>query len=186
MFGKNYKIWSGHAYEVPSLFELDKQILRFCNKSTNSDPEFAHDGDSGFDLRAFVTETEDNVKKNEENNELYLVIKPMERRLIHTGLYFELPDFVELQVRPRSGRSIKEGLTVINTPGTVDASYRGECCVLVVNLSKNNVTINNGDRIAQAVLCPVFNSRLTVFEKTDEIKKDTTRGEKGFNSTGVK
>ena len=186
MFGKNDKIWDGFRYNIPSMYELDIQNLKFCNKSTNPDPQFALDGDSGFDLRAYFTEDDEKVKKNKETNELTLTLKPFERYMIHTGLYFQLPEYTEIQVRPRSGVSFKEGLTIINTPGTVDEKYRGEYCILAVNLDKSNITITNGDRIAQAVLCPVYNSHLVKLEKVDDVSNDTERGEKGFNSTGVK
>lgn len=151
----------------------------YTNKSDNPDPIYAKAGDSGFDLRAYIT-------TEEGGEERKITLQPFERRLIHTGLYFELFRGTEMQVRPRSGMAIKRGLTVINTPGTVDSQYRGEVCVLMVNLSNQQQTIENGDRIAQAVICPVFTKEDCVLTKVEQISTDTERGTGGFNSTGVK
>lgn len=153
--------------------------ITFVNKSDNPNPEYQHIGDSGFDLRAFIT-------TEEGGEERKITIQPLERRLIHTGLYFELARGTEMQVRPRSGQSLKNGLTVINTPGTVDSQYRGEVCVLIINLSLQDQVIENGDRIAQAVICPVFTKEDCVLTQIDEISTDTERGADGFNSTGIK
>lgn len=156
-----------------------RPILNFVNKSPNPDPTYSDNDNSGFDLRAWI----------EENNG-GIIMKPLERKLIHTGLYFELPidcEFrTEIQVRPRSGMAIKKGLTVINTPGTIDEGYTGEICVLLVNLSNEDVVIENGDRIAQAVLCPVLNGNCTMLRKVEEINKVTKRGDGGFGHSGTK
>lgn len=154
---------------------MERQILKFVNKSQNQNPSYGDSDNSGFDIRAWINENNGKIK-----------IKPLERRMIHTGLYFELPKNTELQVRPRSGMSIKLGLTVINTPGTVDEGFTGELCVLLINLSNEEVIVENGDRIAQAVLCPVYNGNLTSLEEIEEITKDTERGSGGFGHSGVK
>lgn len=151
--------------------EYSKFPVKFINKSTNEDPKFAYEGDSGFDLRADITED--------------LVLEPFKRALIPTGLYFELEKGTEIQVRPRSGLAIKHGITVLNTPGTVDSHYRGEVKVPLINLGEEPFTIQKGDRIAQAVVMPVFGEGKVILTKTDEINQ-TTRGEGGFNSSGIK
>lgn len=109
-----------------------------------------------------------------------LTLKPLDRKLVPTGLKIELPQGFEAQIRPRSGMSIKHGITLINCIGTIDEDYRGEVCVPVVNLSKEPFTINNGDRIAQMVIAPVTKAQIQV---TAELS-DTQRGEGGFGSTG--
>lgn len=154
---------------------MEKQTLKFVNKSPNEDPKFADIGSSGFDVRAWI-----------EENDGKITLKPLERKLIHTGLYFDVPENCEIQVRPRSGLAIKQGITVINTPGTVDASYIGELGILIINLSNEEVTIENGDRIAQAVLCPVYNGYLTYLESVNEITKVTERGDGAYGHSGVK
>ncbi len=153
--------------------------VQFSNKSDNPDPIYAKAGDSGFDLRAYIT-----TEEGGEGREFEL--QPLERRLIHTGLYFELFRGVEIQVRPRSGCAIKFGLTVINTPGTVDSQYRGEICVLLINLSNQVQIVETGDRIAQAVICPVCCEGSCVLTKVEDITTETERGTNGFNSTGLK
>jgi dUTP pyrophosphatase len=144
--------------------------VNFINKSNNQDPDYTKDGDSGFDLRAF---TKDGI-----------TIKPLERKLIPTGLYFEIPYGLELQVRPRSGLALKNGITVLNSPGTVDSGYRGEVGVILINLGQDDFTINNGDRIAQGVIAPVTMKSMIRFNKTDKLS-DSDRGEGGFGSSGV-
>lgn len=153
---------------------LEIQKLKFVNKSPNPDPEFKCDGDSGFDLRAWV----------EDGGEITL--KPLERRLIHTGLYFELPQYTEIQVRPRSGLALKSGISLVNAPGTVDESYTGEVGAILINLSNDEFVIHTGDRIAQAVLVPVYNKALVKLEKIAEITSKTERGDGGFGHTGYK
>lgn len=107
-------------------------------------------------------------------------LAPLERRLIPTGLSIELPPHFEAQVRPRSGLALKQGLTCLNSPGTIDADYRGEIGVLLVNLSNHAVTLNRGDRVAQLVIAPVVQA---VWDETDALS-DTARGAGGFGSTG--
>lgn len=146
-----------------------RPIIKIINKSTNSLPEYKTIQSSGMDVRAFM-----------ENNE-YVTLQPMERALIHTGLYIELPEDMECQVRPRSGLALNDGLTVLNTPGTIDADYRGEIGVILINLSKYPVNIKNGDRIAQLVFAKV--TKIAGFENV-EIINDTERGSGGFGHTG--
>lgn len=122
---------------------------------------------SGFDVRAKISEP--------------IVLKPGERTLIPTGLSFEIPEGFEIQVRPRSGWAIKEGVSLVNTPGTIDADYRGEVKIIVINLGQEDVTITNDHRIAQMVLCPVVQADFEVVEDLTT----TDRGEGGFGSTGT-
>lgn len=150
--------------------EFSKLNVKFINKSNNPDPSFANEGDSGFDLRAFIQEE--------------IVVGPMDRVLVPTGLFFELEKGFEIQVRPRSGLAIKNGITVLNTPGTVDSHYRGEIKIILMNLGKETFTIKNGDRIAQAVICPVYGEG-KVFLSSSEILNETKRNADGFGSTGV-
>lgn len=144
--------------------------LSFSNKSTNEDPQYATAGSSGFDLRANLTET--------------VSIKAGSRAIIPTGLFFEIPDNFEIQVRPRSGLAAKNGVTVLNTPGTIDADYRGEIKVILINLGDEDFIINHGDRIAQAVVAAVSGKNIIKLTKVVEISTDTERGEGGFGSTG--
>lgn len=128
-------------------------------------PQYAHFGDSGADLLA--TET--------------AVLKPLERTAVGTGLSAEVPQGFELQVRPKSGLAIKSGLTVLNTPGTIDFGYRGEIKVILINLSNEEYTVEKGQKVAQLVVCPVAYAE---FKEVDELS-DTSRGEGGFGSTGL-
>ena len=146
-----------------------KLPIKFINTSSNRNPEYAKEGDSGFDLRS-----------NEGGT-----LKPLERMLVSTGLYFELPDGYELQVRPRSGLAAKHGITVLNTPGTVDTGYRGEIKVILVNLSNETFTFEKGERIAQAVIASRVSSDFGELIEVTEIN-ETERGTGGFGSTGTK
>ena len=130
-------------------------------------PEYQTSGSAGADLHAYLAES--------------ITLKPMERTLIPTGLFVELPEGYELQVRPRSGLALKYGVTVLNTPGTVDSDYRGELCVLLVNLGSEPFTVQNGDRIAQAVVAQTVQVR---FVQTDALSP-TVRGSNGYGSTGI-
>lgn len=161
------------------------KTLKFVNKSPNPNPEFVDKGSSGFDLRAWITE-ENGGKWDETFQNFVEVLKPLERKMIHTGLYCDIPNGCEIQIRPRSGLAIERGLSVINTPATIDESYTGECCVLLINLSNENISICNNDRIAQAVLCPVYNGNEVNLEHIDEINKITERGNGGLGHTGIK
>jgi dUTP pyrophosphatase len=151
---------------------FQKIKINFVNKSKNQNPEYATIGSSGFDLRADLNEP--------------IVLNPNERILIPTGLFFELQTGYEIQVRPRSGLALKQGITVLNTPGTVDSDYRGEIKVILINLSSEPQTINSGDRIAQAVIASVIPSIIFSFTQVGEISTDTTRNTGGFGSTGIK
>jgi dUTP pyrophosphatase len=143
--------------------------VRYINKSDNKNPTYAKVGDSGFDLRA-----------NERGS-----LKPLERKLVGTGLYFELPDGYELQIRPRSGLAYKNGITVLNSPGTVDTGYRGEIKVLLVNISNEKFTWDKGERIAQGVVSHRISSDFGDLIEVFEIN-ESERGEGGFGSTGTK
>ena len=136
------------------------------NKSNNDLPKYATIDSAGLDLRANISEP--------------IVIKPLERKLIPTGLYISLPKGYEMQVRPRSGMAIKHGITCINTPGTIDSDYRGEYKVPLHNHSNIPATVNHGDRIAQMVIMPFIAVEL---EEGD--LSNTARGSGGFGSTGV-
>ncbi len=152
--------------------EYDKFKFKFKNESNNPDPEYATTGSSGFDLRA--------------NLDSPVTVHPHGVRIIPTGLYFEIPENFEIQVRPRSGLAAKNGVTVLNTPGTVDADYRGEVKVILINHSDNAFVVNHGDRIAQAVIASVIGKNFVKLEKVNNIDENTERGSGGFGSTGVK
>lgn len=158
-------------FNFEELLKNSKIQIKFKNTSTNPDPVYAHEGDSGFDLRANLNEYDS------------LVIEPMSRKLIPTGLYFELPESYELQIRSRSGLAVKHGIGVLT--GTVDNAYRGEVHVLLINLGDKPFTIENGDRIAQGVLVPRLSTEFGFLIKVEEIN-ETTRGNGGFGSTGKK
>ena len=148
-----------------------KLKVKYINKSSNDDPKYQKLGDSGFDFRANLSEPKE--------------LQPLERFLIPTGLYFQIPNGFELQVRPRSGLALNNGITVLNTPGTVDAGYRGEVKVLLINLSNTPFTIESGDRIAQGVIAPVQYLKTTMLAKANSLD-DSDRGVGGFGSTGKK
>ena len=143
-------------------------IVEIINKSKHPKPTYKTRGSSGLDIRA-----------NIENS---INLRPMERAVIPTGIYLEIPENIEAQIRPRSGLALKSGITVLNTPGTIDADYRGEVAVILVNLSKKVFTINDGDRIAQIVFCKV--EKINWREKKE--LTETERGVGGFGSTGTK
>ena len=147
-----------------------KLKVNFKNESTNPDPEYATAGSSGFDLRA--------------NLENPITIPAGAREIVPTGLFFELPENFEIQVRPRSGLAAKNGVTVLNTPGTVDTDYRGEIKVIIINLGQEPFTINHGDRIAQAVVASVTAKNIINLNRVTEISENTERGAGGFGSTG--
>ena len=143
--------------------------VKMKNESPNPMPEYKTPGSAGMDLRAYLPKD-------------YIILQPGQRAPIPTGLYIELPQGYEAQVRSRSGLSIKNGLVVLNAPGTVDSDYRGEICVILMNMGSEEVTIHNGDRIAQLVIAPVVQVEI------EEVLKlgDTERGEGGFGHTGIK
>jgi dUTP pyrophosphatase len=140
--------------------------VKIINKSINPLPAYETAGSAGMDMRVF-TESD-------------IVLKPFERKLIPTGIYIELPDGYEAQIRPRSGMAFKHGITLPNTPATIDSDYRGEIKVAVINLSQEEFTIKNGDRIAQMVIAKYEKVSWTAAEELSETK----RGEGGFGHTG--
>ena len=142
--------------------------IKIINKSSHALPHYETIASAGMDLRANLSESR--------------VLKPLERSIVGTGLFIELPVGIEAQVRPRSGLAAKKGITVLNAPGTIDADYRGEIGVILVNLSNEDFTINNGERIAQLVIAKHERAEWTEVETLSE----TSRGEGGFGSTGVK
>jgi len=141
--------------------------IRIVNKSTNPLPQYATKASAGIDLRA-------NLKAN-------IIMKPLERTIVPTGLFIEIPIGYEAQVRPRSGLAIKKGITVLNTPGTIDADYRGEIMIILINLSNENFVIQHGERIAQMVIAAHQQAEWKLVEDLTE----TERGTGGFGSTGV-
>jgi dUTP pyrophosphatase len=147
---------------------MGKPVFNIINNSNNPLPEYATAGSSGMDIRAFIEET--------------IILAPMQRALVATGLFVELTDGYEIQVRPRSGLAIKQGITCLNSPGTVDADYRGELKVILVNLSGENQEIHSGDRIAQLVFATVAKATWNLVDSINE----TERGAGGFGSTGKK
>lgn len=156
------------TYTFPTFASMPETpfLIPVINHSDNPLPQYATAGSSGMDVRAFL--------------ERDLVLQPMERTLVPTGLFIELPQGYEVQIRPRSGLAIKQGITCLNTPGTIDADYRGEIKVILINLSNEAQTIQSGDRIAQMVM-----------QKTETINwqpgtyiSETERGAGGFGHTG--
>lgn len=139
--------------------------IKLINKSNNPVPAYATPDSAGLDIRAFLNEP--------------VVLKPLERKLIPTGLYLEIPSGYEVQIRPRSGFAFKQGVTVLNAR-TIDADYRGEVGVLLINLSSEDVVIESGERIAQMVVASYVQASLTTVENLSE----TDRGTGGFGSTG--
>ena len=142
--------------------------IKIINKSNHDLPHYETIASAGMDLRASLSETR--------------TLKPLERSIVGTGLFIELPVGIEAQVRPRSGLAAKKGITVLNAPGTIDADYRGEIGVILVNLSSEDFVINNGERIAQLVIAKHERAEWT---EVNELS-DTARGEGGFGSTGTK
>ena len=141
-------------------------IVKIVNNSHHKIPEYKTEDSAGVDIRAYLKED--------------VLLKPLQRFLIPTGLYIELPKGFEAQIRPRSGMTLKHGITVLNTPGTIDADYRGEIGIIVINLSDNDYTIKDGDRICQMII--------NKYEKVDfklvENLNSTQRGDGGFGHTG--
>ena len=154
------------------------------NKSSNELPKYAHKGDAGFDLRANVEEIKnDNYLFNAiKFNATTIILNPGGRVLIPTGLYMAIPEGYELQIRPRSGLALKYGITVVNTPGTIDAIYRGNIGVILKNDGIEPFIIEQGDRIAQGVLNKVEEANLIEVDSLDE----TDRSDSGYGKSGVK
>tara|TARA_R110001592_G_scaffold98084_1_gene280371 strand:+ start:13 stop:447 length:435 start_codon:yes stop_codon:yes gene_type:complete len=142
--------------------------IKIINKSNHELPNYETSASAGMDLRANLSES--------------ITLQPLDRRIIPTGLFLELPIGIEAQVRPRSGLAAKKGVTVLNAPGTIDADYRGEVGVILVNLSNEPFTIENGERIAQMVIAQHERAEWSLVDSLSE----TARGEGGFGSTGVK
>ena len=142
--------------------------IRIVNQSPHALPEYETLASAGMDLRAHI--------------EAPIVLEPLARVLVKTGLFLELPIGIEAQVRPRSGLALKKGISVLNAPGTIDADYRGEIGVILINLSRESFTINNGDRIAQMVIAKHERAQWNEVESLEE----TERGSGGFGSTGIK
>lgn len=142
--------------------------VQIINRGHQPLPAYATPQSAGMDLRANIDES--------------IVLHPMERRLVPTGLFMALPAGFEAQIRPRSGLALKHGITVLNTPGTIDADYRGEIIVLLINFSQTDFVINDGERIAQMVIAKHENAEFIEVETLDE----TERGAGGYGHTGVK
>ena len=143
-------------------------IVKVINKSDNALPQYSTEFASGMDVRAANFEP--------------IVLKPLQRAMVPTGLYLEIPQGYEVQVRPRSGLAAKKGITVLNTPGTIDADYRGEVCVILVNLSSEEFIVEDGERIAQMVIARYEQAEWQEVDVLDE----TERGAGGFGHTGKK
>ncbi|MDD3321818.1 MAG: dUTP diphosphatase [Paludibacter sp.] len=141
-------------------------LINIVNKSKHSLPEYATPLSAGMDLRANIDES--------------IVLKPLERKLIPTGLFLELPAGFEAQIRPRSGLAIKKGITVLNSPGTIDADYRGEVCIILINLSNEDFVINDGERICQMIIAAHAQAEWVQVQELTE----TDRGDGGFGHTG--
>ena len=142
--------------------------VKIINRSHHPMPQYSTASSAGMDLRAYV--------------ETPIVLKPMQRALVPTGIYIALPDGYEAQVRPRSGLALKHGVTVLNTPGTIDADYRGEVGVILMNLGQEDFIINDGERIAQMIVAKFEHADLLPVEFLD----DTERGTGGFGHSGIK
>jgi len=142
--------------------------INIINTSTNPLPSYATDGSAGMDIRASL--------------EAPIVLKPMQRYLVPTGLFIELPAGHEAQIRPRSGMAIKQGITCLNSPGTIDSDYRGELKVILINLSDSEQEIHHGDRIAQMIIAKTERAELVLVQQLN----GSLRGEGGFGHTGVK
>lgn len=142
--------------------------VKIINRSHHPMPQYSTISSAGMDLRACI--------------ETPIVLKPLQRALVPTGLYIALPEGYEAQVRPRSGLALKHGVTVLNTPGTIDADYRGEVGVILINLGQEDFVVNDGERIAQMVVAKFEQAELLPVELLD----DTERGTGGFGHSGIK
>ena len=151
--------------------ESIKIKVKFVNSSDNEDPSYKHLDDSGMDLRANLPDGD-------------ITISVGKIKLVPTGLHFELPESMEIQVRPRSGLAAKHGITVLNTPGTVDRGYTGEIKIILINLGDKDFLVKHGDRVAQAVVSPVISGRWSKIIKVANLGQ-SERGGGGFGSTGI-
>ena len=147
---------------------MDIVKVKIINKSENPLPQYSTKSSAGMDLRANLSES--------------VLLKPLERKFIPTGIFIELPDGYECQIRPRSGLVLKSGITVLNTPGTIDADYRGEIGIILVNLSSEPFVVNNGDRICQMGVA----RHSTVEWESVEVLEESERSSGGFGHTGIK
>ena len=147
---------------------IDKVTVKIINKSNNDLPQYSTPSAAGMDLRANLSEA--------------VTLGPLERKLIPTGIFIELPEGYECQIRPRSGLALKHGISVLNSPGTIDADYRGEIGVILANLSNEPFVVNPGERICQMVVA----RHSTVVWQTADSLSDSERGAGGFGHTGVK
>jgi len=164
--GKYHLIHNNHFDQRSIFARMSLVNIRIVNKSANTLPEYATSGSSGMDIKADLDEP--------------VMIDPLERVLIPTGLFIELPEGYEAQIRPRSGLAIKQGLTCLNTPGTIDADYRGEIKIILINLSKERHIIQPGDRIAQMIIQKVERALLVAVDELNETERSTG----GFGHTG--
>lgn len=146
---------------------MEKVIVKVVNKSKNPLPEYETSGSAGVDVRANIDEP--------------ITLGSLERKLIPTGLHVQIPEGYEIQVRPRSGLALKKGISMVNTPGTIDSDYRGDIGLIIINLSKDEYTIQPGERLGQLVLNKVEQIQWKVVENLSE----TERGDGGFGHTGV-
>lgn len=146
--------------------------VKIVNKSNNELPCYETSNSAGMDLRAYLPDGA-------------IVLKPLQRTLVPTGLFMEIPSGYEGQVRPRSGLAIKNGISVLNTPGTIDADYRGEIKIILVNLSDTDFVINSGDRVAQIVFAKCEQMEITHILNAESLS-NTERGTGGFGHTGIK
>jgi dUTP pyrophosphatase len=146
---------------------MESIVIKIINQSEHPTPSYETSSSAGMDLRANIQHP--------------IILKPLERGIIKTGLFIALPPGFEAQIRPRSGLAAKYGISVLNAPGTIDADYRGEIGVILVNLSNENFTINNGDRIAQMIIARYAHTKWDEVSVLDETK----RGKGGFGSTGI-
>ena len=146
---------------------MPEVLIKIINQSDNSTPHYATPGSAGMDIRANLSSP--------------IILQPLQREMVPTGLFIELPDGYEAQVRPRSGLANKQGITCLNSPGTVDSDYRGEIKVILINLSSEEQMIQHGDRIAQMIISKVEKAKWQVVQQLNE----TQRGEGGFGHTGV-
>ena len=166
--GINMEDIENHFNQINFNGEFEKIPLKYINDSENNNPEYAYESDSGFDLRS----TED------------IWVQANDRKLIPTGLRFDIPLGYEIQVRSKSGLALKQGLMVLNSPGTVDSGYQGEVKVIIFNTTNERIKIEKGQKIAQAVLCPVMNGKWVDLVRVEVIgEKD--RNDNGFGSTGI-
>ncbi len=146
---------------------MPEVIIKIINQSDNTSPYYATPGSAGMDIRANLSSP--------------ITLQPLERKMVPTGLFIELPEGYEAQVRPRSGLANKQGITCLNSPGTVDSDYRGEIKVILINLSSQEQMIQHGDRIAQMIIAKVEKAKWELVQQLNE----TQRGEGGFGHTGV-